>query len=190
MDLLEASDHRTQSNTGEASFWNLKIGGRVIANAAWSYDRPDETANAIAGRIAFEAGKLDHWFEEDEEVFGHPRDPYHRVDVRPSSRRVQVFLHDRMIAHTRRGMFLFETGLPTRYYIPVADVEMEYLTPSHTKTICPYKGTASYWSLRDGDRAGHDAVWCYLEPLPECPRIKGYLAFYPEKVTRLEVEGE
>jgi len=133
---------------------------------------------------------VDHWIEEDEEIFGHARDPYSRVDVRPSSRRVQVTLNGETIADTRRGMFLFETGHPTRYYIPQQDVRMELLTRSPSSTVCPYKGTASYWSARVGDRTVEDVAWAYLDPLPDCPRIAGYLCFYPDKLDRIEVEGE
>ena len=140
--------------------------------------------------LAFYWDKVDHWIEEDEEIFGHARDPYSRVDVRPSSRRVQVTFNGEVVAQTQRGMFLFETGHPTRYYIPQQDVRMEFLTRSDRTTVCPYKGTASYWSLRVGNRFAEDAVWVYLDPLPDCPRIAGYLCFYPEKVDRIEVEGK
>lgn len=132
---------------------------------------------------------VDHWFEEDEEVFGHARDPHHRIDVRPSSRHIRVLFVGETIAQTGRSLFLFKTGLPTRYYIPPGDVRMEFLTASQRISICPYKGQASYWSVQVGDRSAKDALWSYQEPLPECPRIKGYLCFYPEKVDLLEVEG-
>ena len=112
-----------------------------------------------------------------------------RVDVRPSSRALSVFFNGEVVARTRRALFLFETGLPPRYYVPPSDVRMEFLIPSPTTSICPYKGSASYWSLRVGDRAAEDAVWAYTEPLSECPRVKGHFSFYPEKVDRLDVEG-
>jgi uncharacterized protein (DUF427 family) len=156
----------------------------------WSYEQPIEEMAQIRDYLAFYWDKVDHWIEEDEEIFGHARDPYSRVDVRPSSRRVQVTFNGEVVAQTQRGMFLFETGHPTRYYIPQQDVRMEFLTRSDRTTVCPYKGTASYWSLRVGDRTAEDAVWDYLDPLPDCPRIAGYLCFYPEKVDRIEVEGE
>ena len=191
MDFLERTNHRTRCpHKGEASYWTLKVGGRTVENAVWSYEHPIEQAQPIKGELAFYWDKVDHWFEEDEEIFGHPRDPYHRVDVRPSSREVRVLFNGEMIASTRRALFLFETGLPTRYYIPSADVRAEFLVPSRKTSVCPYKGNASYWSLSVGDRSAEDAVWAYLDPLPECQRIKGHFAFYPDKVERLEVEGE
>jgi uncharacterized protein (DUF427 family) len=191
MELLEPSDHRTRCPyKGEASYWSVMAGRGRAENAAWSYEEPLAGMAQIKGWLAFYWDKVDHWLEEDEEVSGHPRDPYHRVDVRPSSRHVRVVVGGEAVAETRRGLFLFETGLPTRYYIPPQDVRMELLEPSPTHTVCPYKGTASYWSLRVGDRHVKDAAWSYLDPLPECPRIKSHLCFFPEKVDRIDVEGE
>jgi uncharacterized protein (DUF427 family) len=191
MDLLERTDHRTHCPyKGDASYWTLTVGDRRIENAVWGYEEPFPEMARIKGHLAFYWDKVHHWFEEDEEVFGHPRDPHHRIDVRASSREVRVIFGGDTIAQTRRGLFLFETGLPTRYYIPPKDVRVEFLAPSRRTSICPYKGTASYWSVRVGDRLSEDAVWAYPEPQPECPRIKGHFCFYPEKVDRLEVEGE
>jgi uncharacterized protein (DUF427 family) len=190
MDLLERTGHHTRCPyKGEASYWTLKANGREVENAVWSYEQPIEGMEPIAGRLAFYWGKVDRWLEEDEEIFGHPRDPFHRVDVVPSSREVRVVFAGETVARTRRALFLFETGLPARYYIPQADVRMDLLTPSSTASICPYKGRASYWSLRVGERAAADAAWADMDPLPECPRIAGHRAFYPEKVDGLEVEG-
>ncbi|HXW25593.1 MAG TPA: DUF427 domain-containing protein [Xanthobacteraceae bacterium] len=191
MDLMEPTGHHTRCPyKGEASYFSLKADGRAVENAVWSYEQPIEGMEPIAGRLAFYWGKVDRWLEEDEEIFGHPRDPFHRVDVVPSAREVRVVFAGETVARTRRGLFLFETGLPARYYVPQADVRMDLLTPSPTTSLCPYKGRASYWSLRVADRAVPDAAWAYMDPLPECPRIKGHLAFYPEKVDQVEVEGE
>lgn len=191
MDLLEPTNHRTSCPyKGEASYWSLKVGNRMVENAVWSYEQPLQTVAGIKGALAFYWDKVDHWFEEDEEVFGHARDPHHRIDVRPSSREVRAFFNGEMIARTRRALFLFETGLVTRYYVPPDDVRTEFLSPSRTTSTCPYKGDASYWSVHVGNRTVEDAVWAYLTPLPECPRIREHYCFYPEKIDRLEVEGE
>ena len=191
-DILKPSDRRTQHpSLGEATHWTLAVaGGKRIENAAWSYPAPPPAAERIKGFIAFERQKLDHWFEEDEEVFGHPRDPRHRVDVRRSARVVSAVFAGETIAFTSRAMFLFETGHPTRYYVPPEDVRRDVLVASERRTTCPYKGHASYWSIKLGGRVAEDAVWAYLDPLPDCPQIKGYFCFYPEKLDRLEVEGE
>jgi uncharacterized protein (DUF427 family) len=188
LDLLECSDHRSRCPLkGEASYWHAKSGRMHLENAAWSYESPVPYAEPIMGRVAFYWDKVDHWLEEVEEVIGHPHDPHHRIDIRPSSREVRVEFGE-TIARTRRGLFLFETGLPTRYYIPPEDVRTEFLEPSRKTTICAYKGIASYWSLKVGDRTVSDLVWAYMDPLPEYPRIKAYFCFCPEKVDRITVE--
>jgi uncharacterized protein (DUF427 family) len=189
MDLMAATTHHTRCPyKGEASYFSLDAGGRAVENAVWSYEQPIDGMEEIAGRLAFYWNKVDRWFEEDEEIFGHPRDPFHRVDVVPSSREVRVVFNGETVARTRHALFLFETGLPPRYYIPPADVRMDLMTPTSTASICPYKGRASYWSLRIGERTIADAAWAYMDPLPECPRIAGHLAFYPDKVDAVEVE--
>jgi uncharacterized protein (DUF427 family) len=190
-DFLKPSNHRSRhSSLGEATHSHLAIAGKRIENAAWSYANPLSSAERIKGFVAFERNKMNHWFEEDEEVFGHPRDPRHRVDVRRSSREVCAIFAGQTIAFTHRAMFLFETGHPTRYYVPPEDVRQDVLVATSRRTTCPYKGDASYWSIKLGDRIAEDAVWAYLDPLPDCPQIKGYYCFYPEKLDRLEVEGE
>lgn len=189
-DLLERTDRRTHCPyKGDATHWTLRVGTRAAENAVWGYEDPFEAMSQIKGRLAFYRDKVDHWFEEDEEVFGHPRHPYRRVDVRPSSREVRMTFGGELVALTRRALFLFETGLPTRYYIPPRDVRTELLRPSRKTSTCPYKGQASYWSVQVGERLAQDAVWAYPEPVPECPRIRDHYCFYPNKVD-LEIEGE
>jgi uncharacterized protein (DUF427 family) len=133
--------------------------------------------------------KMDEWYEEEEQVFVHPRDPYHRIDVLQSSRHVRVEVNGEVVAETQRPMVLFETGLPPRYYIPEEDIRMELLEESEETTRCPYKGVASYYSVEVGDERVEDLVWYYPEPIPEAARIKGLLCFFNEKVD-LEVDGE
>jgi uncharacterized protein (DUF427 family) len=132
---------------------------------------------------------MDAWFEEDDEVFVHPRDPYHRVDVLNSSRHVKVTLGGELVAETRRPRLLFETSLPVRYYIPMLDVKMELLDPSDTISRCPYKGVAAYWSVRAGGTVHPDLAWSYRSPIPECPKIENLIAFFNERVD-LEVDEE
>src|SRR5690606_39262907 len=117
---------------GDASYWSIAAGDRMIENAVWSYEHPLPAAELVGKYLAFYWDKIDHWFEEDEEIFGHPRDPHHRIDVRSSSREVGVRFGGDTIAETRRGQFLFETGLPPRYYIPPEDVRIDLLVPTHT----------------------------------------------------------
>ena len=125
---------------------------------------------------------MEHWFEEDEEVFVHPRDPYSRVDTLPSTRHIRVEVDGVTVADSKRPYLLFETGLPTRYYIPPEDVKMDLLQPTDSHTRCPYKGVASYWSVQVGDNIYKDIVWSYPDPIPESPKLEGLLSFYNEKV--------
>ncbi|MEV6798301.1 DUF427 domain-containing protein [Micromonospora rifamycinica] len=173
-----------------SSFHDLTVGGLTLPNAAWTYpgDVFSETV-CLAWREWFGQG-IERWYEEDEEVFVHPRDPFSRVDSLSSSRHVVVRHQGVVLADTRRPVLLFETGLPTRYYVPAADLARELLLPSDHRTRCPYKGVASYWSLRDvPGPAGRSIAWFYPEPLPSVANIAGLTAFYPDRVTIL-VDGE
>jgi uncharacterized protein (DUF427 family) len=189
-DLLEPTSKRTHCPyKGEASYWTIRVGDKVADNAVWSYQDPLPGREDIRGYLAFYWHKLDNWFEEDEEVYVHPRDPYKRVDVLASSRHVRVELDGELLAETRRPRLLFETGLPTRYYIPRPDVRMELLEPTDTTTQCPYKGVARYWSARIGDTVQEDLAWSYPFPIPECPKIEGLISFFNER-TDIWVDGE
>jgi uncharacterized protein (DUF427 family) len=190
MDLLEESDHTTHCPfKGDASYWSVRVGDRVAENAVWGYPEPIDSAPPLAGYLAFYWRKMDHWYEEDEEIFVHPRDPYHRVDVLESSRHVKVLVNGEVVAETNRPTILFETGLPPRYYIPPEDFREEALVPSDKETQCPYKGVASYYSVEVGGEQVEDLIWYYSEPIPEAAKMKGHLAFFNEKVD-LEVDGE
>jgi len=131
---------------------------------------------------------MTEWFEEDEPVYTHPRDPYSRVDILASSRHVRVEIDGVTVADSRQPRILFETGLPPRYYLPLTDVRMDLLRPTGTQTRCPYKGTASYWSLDTGPAIHKDFVWIYRYPLAESQKIAGLACFYNEKVD-LYVDG-
>jgi uncharacterized protein (DUF427 family) len=168
--------------------WRSRNGGRVEENLAWDYPEPAGDLAPLAGHIAFYWNAVDRWFEEDEEVYVHPRDPYTRVDTVHSSRHVRIEVDGQVVAESNRPVLLYETGLPTRYYIPKLDVRMDLLEATHTVTHCPYKGDASYWSLKIGDKTYKDFVWGYPRPIPEIPKIENLLCFYNEKVD-LFVDG-
>ena len=153
LDVMSATGHHTFCPyKGTASYWTIRVGDRTAENTVWGYSDPYEEVAALGDFVAFYWDRVDHWYEEDEEIFVHPRDPYKRVDVVESARPVRVFLGGETVAETRRARFLFETRLPTRYYIPAEDVRMDLLAPSDKVTACPYKGRARYWSARIGDR--------------------------------------
>ena len=190
MELLEESDHTTHCPfKGDASYWSVRAGDRVAENAVWGYPEPIDSAPPIAGYLAFYWRMMDHWYEEDEEVFVHPRDPYHRVDVLESSRHVRVSVNGEDVAETDRPRILFETGLPPRYYITPEDVREDMLIKSEKNTQCPYKGVASYYAVDAGGGRVEDLVWYYPEPISEAAKIKGHVCFFNEKVD-LEVDGE
>ena len=150
--------------------------------------RPGDTritrTSEIRDAVRFDWPAMDAWFEEDEEVFVHPKDPHKRVEILPSSRHVRVIIDGTVVADSHRPWLLFETGLPTRYYLPKADVRMDLLTPTDHSTSCPYKGDASYWSV--GERP--NIVWGYKSPVQESIRIAGLVSFYNEKID-IEVDG-
>jgi uncharacterized protein (DUF427 family) len=189
MDLLTATPHQTFCPyKGDASYWSVTVGDKIAENAVWSYRAPFDEVASIKDYVAFYWNKMDAWFEEDEEIFVHPRDPYKRVDVIASSRPVRVVLGGETVADTRRARFLFETRLPTRYYIPAEDVRMDVLTPSTKVTQCPYKGKAGYYTATVGGQVFEDVVWVYRDPIAECPKIKDYLCFFNEHVDAIVVD--
>jgi len=189
-DLLGESGARlAMPGVGEVVPWAVSLGGNVRQDAAWTFPHPPEGLEQLAELVMFRWHLMDAWYEEDDEVFVHPRDPYHRVDVVNSSRHVKVTVGGVVLADTRRPRLLFETSLPVRYYIPKLDVRMEMLEPSQTTSRCPYKGMASYWSVRVAGAEHPDLAWSYKSPIPECPKIENLIAFFNERVD-LDVDGE
>ncbi len=163
---------------------------KTAENAVWSYEEPIESVPEIKDYVSFYWKMMDAWYEEDEEIFLHPRDPYKRVDVIQSSRHVRIIAGGETLAESARPRLLFETGCPTRYYFPEEDVRMALLISSEKTSICPYKGEAVYWSARAGGEVFEDVVWSYPGPISECPKIKGLLSFYNERVDEILVDGE
>lgn len=189
-DLLTPTDLHTRCPyKGEASYWTVTVGDKTAENAMWGYLDPLAGREDIAGYCAFYWNKMEAWYEEDEEIFKHPRDPYKRVDVVQSSRHVRVEINGQTVADSTRPRLLFETNLPTRYYLPQEDVRMDLLEPTDTSSVCPYKGTASYWRLK-GDPSGRDVAWSYPDPIQEIPKIRGLISFFNERVDGLFVDGE
>jgi len=171
---------------GDATVYDVVTGGGKADGAAGRYhDSPFEQLRDL---VRLDWAAMDEWFEEDEPVYVHPRDPYKRVDILASSRHVVVQVEGVTVAESRRPHILFETALPPRYYLPLTDVRMDLLRPSVMQTRCPYKGTASYWDVVAGDRVHRDLVWCYRAPVPESQKIAGLACFYNERVD-LYVDG-
>jgi uncharacterized protein (DUF427 family) len=189
-DLLEPSETQTHCpHKGDASYRSLRVGGRFEPDAVWTYSEPIAPAAFLAGHAAFYWRKLDEWFVEDEQVFGHPRDPYSRIDTFRTSRRVRVSVDGEVVAESTRAIALFESGLPARFYVPADDVRMDLLEPSETKTRCAYKGIATYWHVRVGDTVHDDLAWTYAEPERDGGAIRGLICFFNERVD-LDLDGE
>lgn len=181
VELLERTDHASRSpSLGQAIHYDVRGGERVAPNAARVY--VDSPVWELRDLVRFDWNAMDRWLEEEEEVFVHPRDPYTRVEVLDSSRHVRVEIDGVTVAESTQPRILFETGLPPRFYLPVADVRTDLLTPTEKRTACPYKGEARYWSVRVGDELHADVAWCYPAPLPESQRIAGLVCFYNERV--------
>lgn len=177
--LLIDDQHLQRAQFGAFRSHSLHAGGQVYASAARVFDEGD---GLLPGYVRFEWDSLE-WFEEDERIYGHPRSPYARLDALRSHRHVRVELDGAVLADTRSPVLLFETGLPTRYYIDPTDVSMQHLQPSPTQTTCPYKGvTSAYWSVHVGEAVHADLAWMYQYPLGAVSRIAGLIAFYNEKV--------
>ncbi len=143
----------------------------------------------IKDYVSFYWNRVDHWLEEDEEIFVHPRDPFKRVDVCLSHRDVRVMLAGREVARTTNARFLFETNHQVRYYIPESDVRMDLMEASETATSCPYKGDAVYYSARIGDELLEDVAWSYPDPIAECPKVRGLICFFDERVDDILIDG-
>jgi uncharacterized protein (DUF427 family) len=162
---------------GDAAYWSVRVGDRVVGDAFWGYLDPKPEARWLKGLVAPYWHKLDRWFDEDEEIFGHLRDPYHRVDCRQTSRHVVVRAGGAILAESDRPVLLSETGLPNRLYLPRADVRADVLEPSATQTVCPYKGTAEYFRVRAGESVVDDAAWSYERPLESALKVAGLICF-------------
>jgi uncharacterized protein (DUF427 family) len=184
--LIPTATTTHSPSRGDAIHFTVKAGGKELVDAVWQY--PDSPLEELRDHVRFDWNAMDAWFEEDEEVIVHPRSPYTRVDVLPSSRHVRVLIDGEVVADTHRPWLLFETGLPVRYYLPKVDVRMELFEPTESHTYCPYKGVASYWTAVIGGERHEDVVWSYPYPLPESLRAAGLMSFYDTKAT-VEVDG-
>lgn len=185
--LVDTGETKGSPSRGEAILATVKVGNGEAVNAAYRY--PDSPIEDIRGAITFDWNAMDHWFEEEEEVYVHPRDPYKRVDILHSSRHVRVEVDGVTVAESSRPSLLFETGLPVRYYLPKMDVRMDLLTPTDKHTECPYKGTADYWSVVTNGTTHENLVWSYPFPTLESVKIAGLMCFFNERVDVI-VDGE
>jgi uncharacterized protein (DUF427 family) len=186
--VLVDEEHVQRLKRGTARRHGLRVGELTRPAAARVYT--DDAVEGLAGTVRIDWAALDSWYEEDEEVFVHPRSPYVRVDALRSTRHVRVELEGVRLAESASTVMVFETGLPTRYYFNRTEVDFTHLEPTDTVTSCPYKGmTTGYWSIRIGDTVHKDLVWAYDFPTRQLIPIAGLVAFYNEKVDVI-VDGE
>lgn len=187
MELLKPQpSDRPAGRKGPATAWTVETGSGTVEEAFFSYEEAPEGCPDLSGLIGMYWARMDAIFEEEEEVFGHARDPYHRVEVLRSSKHIRVAVGELTLAETNRSLMLLETNLPVRYYIPKLDVRFDRLTPSEHISMCPYKGRATqYWSVPDGKK---NVAWSYPFPRLECSLIANHVAFFSELVD-LYVDG-
>jgi uncharacterized protein (DUF427 family) len=175
----------THPDFGGESWYSVSVGSRMTENAAWSFGSLPVHASILEDRLAFDWDAMDGFFEEEERIFGHASDPYHRIDLRDSNRRVVIGKDRDVVAESGRAIVLYESGFVARWYIPRDDVDQQALELEQAETFCPYKGRASYYSVRGAS----GAAWSYLEPLPEMTRIAGHVSFDMDALD-VTIDGE
>jgi uncharacterized protein (DUF427 family) len=148
---------------------------------------PHEPLPEAPGFVTVPWDAVDTWFEEGRQLVHYPPNPYHRVDCRPTTRRLRVEVAGETLVDTDDTVILFETSLDPRLYVAPALVRTDLLRPSETTSYCNYKGVATWWSAEIGDAVVEDVAWSYDDPLPESTQIKGYLSF---DLARAQVTAE
>jgi uncharacterized protein (DUF427 family) len=178
-DVLEPSEHTTRhADLGTTSWFTVRAGPVRKARAAWQHTELPDYASELKGRVAFAWRAMDAFYEEDQRIVGHAADPYHRIDIRKTSRHLAVRHGDQAIADTTRPLALYESGFAPRWYVPRADVTESALTAVTFQTFCPYKGVCSYYDIGDA----HHAAWSYLDAWPEVRAVAGFISFEPDLI--------
>ena len=179
--VLERTEHMTQhADLGPTSWYSVRASEQHVATrGAWQHTGLPAHAGELQARVAFAWRAMDAFYEEDERILGHAADPYHRIDIRKTSRHLVVRHGDQTVADTRRPLVLYESGFAPRWYVPRADIDESTFTLVKLQTFCPYKGLCSYYSIGDA----RQAAWSYPDPYPEVSRISNLVSFEPEIVT-------
>jgi uncharacterized protein (DUF427 family) len=177
--VLESENRTTQHRElGDTTWFTVTAGDRHASRGAWQYTALPDHAGELRDRIGFAWRAMDAFYEEDERILGHAADPYHRIDIRHTSRHLVVRDGDRVIADTVRPIVLYESGFAPRWYVPREDIDESALVPAEGQTFCPYKGLASYYDI--GDSKG--AAWSYPQAWTEVARVSNLVSFEPDKV--------
>ena len=178
-DALSPPTHTTRHRDFGATSWYIVQSGQQSKDrAAWQHTEPPDHASELKGRVAFAWRAMDAFYEEDDRIVGHAADPYHRIDIRTTSRRLVARHRDEIIADTSRPLALYESGFAPRWYVPQGDVHESALTAVEFETFCPYKGVCSYYDVGDA----HHAVWSYLNAWPEVGAVAGYFSFEADQL--------
>ncbi|KAK4561098.1 hypothetical protein LTR86_005053 [Recurvomyces mirabilis] len=167
----------------------LKVGERTIDKTVSFDPALAGSAKDLAGLVKIDFDSVDQWFEEASPIFVHPKDPFKRIEIIQSTRPIRVLIDGQQVAKTTTSQHLYETGLPARFYLPMTDVDPAVLRPSKTKTKCPYKGEAEYYSVEVNGKLHEDVVWYYNRPTIESAQVVSLLCFYNEKVD-IELDGK
>jgi uncharacterized protein (DUF427 family) len=186
-ELVPTGEIEHSPSRGEAMLQDVKTARATAPGAAARF--PESPLTELHDLVRLDWKSMSEWFEEDEPVYTHPRDPYTRVDILASSRHVRIEIDGVTVADSVRPHILFETGLPSRYYLPMTDVRLDLLRPTASESMCPYKGTAGYFSVDVAGSAHEDVGWIYRSPLAESQKIAGLVAFYNERVD-IFLDGE
>jgi uncharacterized protein (DUF427 family) len=177
--VLVAENRITQhGELGDMAWYTVKVDGREVQRAAWQHTALPAHAQVLGDRVAFGWRAMDAFYEEDDRIVGHAADPYHRIDIRSTSRHLVVRDGNRVVADTRRPVALYESGFAARWYVPRDDVDEEALKPVEGQTFCPYKGLADYYAVGEHQKA----AWSYVDAWPEVSAVSDLVSFEPDKV--------
>jgi uncharacterized protein (DUF427 family) len=178
-DVLVTEERATEhKDLGHTQWFTVRVGDRQAVHAAWQHIALQDHASELRGRVAFAWRAMDAFYEEDERIVGHASDPYHRIDMRQSSRHLVVKDGDKVVADTRRPIALYESGFAPRWYVPRQDIDESALTLVAGETFCPYKGLASYYDIG----ARKKAAWSYTKAWPEVARVSNDVSFEPDEI--------
>ncbi len=187
--LVETKESVTD-RVGTFVKFDVHSGSNVAKDGAFEYQETAKEFQFLLGFVSFRWPSMTAWFEEDEEVFVHARDPFKRIEAVSSLRQVQIIHNGQHLAESRSSVLLIEPGHPLRYYLPKHDVTMDAFVPSETISMCPYKGQANYYSLQTLRGFVSDIAWVYRYPIPEASKVAGMMCFYNEKVDSIVVDGQ
>jgi uncharacterized protein (DUF427 family) len=177
--VLKRSEHITRhGDLGQTEWFSVTSVEREVPRAAWRHVDVPSYAEVLKGRVAFAWRAMDAFYEEDERILGHAADPYHRIDIRSTSRELVVRHEGSVVAESSRPLVLYESGFAPRWYVPRADVNESTIAAVTHQTFCPYKGICSYFDIGEAKLA----AWSYPQAYPEVGRISGMVSFEPDRV--------